>query len=120
VGNDDPRGAGTQPDYDAAALTLRERFEPGFREDGVPEVADACAAMLDAALEYYGDTIDLAQERERALTRLRSTRGEDESACRAQTSARAAVCAATLLREREGELAWAVDQCSRAFPREHG
>jgi hypothetical protein len=108
-----------QPDYEGAAATLRTRMEPILTASPPPaQAAAACAVLLDAAVRRY-ELIEDTTARGRVLTALRSTRVDAERLCEAQTSVRAAACAAYLLTTERAELAWALDQCSRAFPREN-
>jgi hypothetical protein len=116
VGNQDERGVEGQPDYDAQAVTLQERFSGRFASERVPAADGACAGMLDAAAAFYDRTLEEPQRAE-AAKRLRETRKADQAACVEETSPRAATCARWLLTDGDGELAWALDQCSRAFPR---
>jgi hypothetical protein len=107
-----------QPDYDGAAAMLRRQMEPILTASPPPgKAAAACAALLDAAVRRY-EVMEDPAVRGRVLAALHGTRADAERRCQAQTSVRAAACATYLLTSERAELAWALDQCSRAFPRE--
>ncbi|HEY8378262.1 MAG TPA: hypothetical protein VIK91_17320 [Nannocystis sp.] len=111
--NNDARGVGNQPDYDGEAALLRERILARL-PDPLPNRKQACAAMFAAADALY-ERIEPGGE-DRAVARLQATRAEDLAACERETSARAAACVTVRLADRDAELPWLIDQCSRAFP----
>lgn len=112
VGNPS-RGLDEQPDYDGQARALRDRLAPRL-PDPLPSSQQACAAMLDAAVELYAKAeVDATSQR----AALRATRDADLQTCQADTSPAAASCVRLLLAEQAGEWPWLLDQCSRAFPR---
>jgi hypothetical protein len=112
VGNQ-ASGIDAIPDWDAAALRVREQIDPRLPRP-LPAPKDACAAMLDAAVRYYAST---EGDRSPAVVAIERTRTADERACAADTSPAAATCVTILLGESAGEYPWLVDQCTRAFPR---
>ncbi len=116
VGNQDERGVKGQPDYDAAAHTLRERFMDRFRNEGVPDATVACRQMFEAADALYQRALEDLNQRKATAARLQTTRQADLTECVRETSPQAAMCATQLLSEGDGELPWALDQCTRAFP----
>jgi hypothetical protein len=115
--NPDPTGASGQPDYDSEARSLRGRIAARIGEDPPPGGEAACRAMFDAADRYYAERVVTPEERRRVLDRLAATRDEDLMACLQETSPAGAICAKILMEDGTHELAWALDQCSRAFPR---
>lgn len=112
VGNQ-ASGIDAIPDWDAAALRIREQIDPRLPRP-LPAPKDACAAMLDAAQRYYTATEGAGSP---AVVAIERTRAADERACAADTTPAAATCVTILLGESAGEYPWLVDQCSRAFPR---
>ncbi len=111
VGNQ-VRGVEAQPDYDAEAEEIRQRVE-GKLPRPLPSVKAACNTMLGAAISMYR-RVD--GEGARSVALLEATREADQVACEAETSATAAACVAVLITAEEGEFAWLLDQCSRAYP----
>lgn len=115
TGNNDPRGAGMQPDYDGEAALLREQIGPRLPAPLPADRRSACAAMLDAAEAFYAD-IEAEPARARLLAELQATRAAEQDACERETSVRAACCVRLRLGDRDAELPWLLDQCTRAFP----
>jgi hypothetical protein len=113
--NNDVRGAGSQPNYDGEAATLRDAITPRLPEP-LPEPAAACAAMLDAAAVFYGSVARDSAARTKQLADVKATRTADQTRCEQETSPRAATCVALRLAERDAEFPWLLDQCTRAFP----
>lgn len=111
VGNQ-ASGIDAMPDWNAAALRVREQISPRL-PDPLPAPTTACRSMLDAALQFYTRT---EGEASKAATTIERTRAADERACTAETSPAAATCVTILLEASAGEYPWLVDQCSRAFP----
>ena len=112
VGNQ-ASGIDAIPDWDAAALRVREQIDPRLPRP-LPAPKDACAAMLDAAVRHYAATEGQGSP---AVVAIERSRAADERACTVDTSPAAATCVTILLGESAGEYPWLVDQCSRAFPR---
>lgn len=110
--NNDARGFANQPDYDGEAALLKEQVAPRLPDPLPTDRKQACADMFAAADALYRD-IDASGG---ALRLLQSTRAADQSACERETSPRAAACVTVLLADRNAELPWLLDQCSRAFP----
>ncbi len=111
VGNQ-ARGVQDQPDYDRAALEIRERVEDRLPRPP-PSADQACEAMLSAVAAQLVATEGADA---RAVKVLEATRAADHRACVRQTSPAAAACVRILVSEQEGEYPWLLDQCSRAFP----
>ncbi|WAS94298.1 hypothetical protein [Nannocystis punicea] len=109
--NNDARGFANQPDYDAEAAALKAQVTPRLPDPPPTDRKQACAAMFAAADALYRD-IDPAGS---ALQLLQASRAADQSACERETSPRAAACVTVLLADRNAELPWLLDQCSRAF-----
>jgi hypothetical protein len=114
--NNDARGAGVQPDYAGEAALLREMIVPILPDPLPGDRRTACTAMLDAAATFYGTIEAEAGPRTQLLADLQSTRAADLAACERETSVRAATCVQLRLADRDTELPWLIDQCSRAFP----
>jgi hypothetical protein len=72
--------------------------------------------MLDAAVAFYSSVERDDAARTRLLADLKSTRTADQARCEQDTSPRAAACVALRLADRDAELPWLLDQCTRAFP----
>jgi len=117
VANDDPRGVRDQPDYDAEAARLREQVRPRLPDPLPTDARQACLRMLDAAEAFYSEVEQDEKARQQTIEWLRASREEDLQACVAETSPAAAACVTALLGDRDTELPWLLDQCSRAFPR---
>lgn len=113
--NNDARGAASQPDYDGESRTLRADIEPRLPAP-LPDRRAACTAMLDAAVGFYTSVERDDAARTRLLADLKSTRTADQARCEQDTSPRAATCVALRLADRDAELPWLLDQCTRAFP----
>ena len=114
--NNDARGAGMQPDYAGEAEALRQHITARLPDPLPAERRTACAAMLDAAVAFYGDIEPDPAVRSKLLADLASTRAADLSQCEQTTSVRAATCVQLRLADRDAELPWLLDQCTRAFP----
>src|SRR5690606_26392024 len=78
-----------------------------------------CGAMLDEALAFY-QHVEGGEQREARIAELQSTRERDLEGCIRETSIAAALCVTILLRDRDSEFPWLLDQCSRAYPSETG
>lgn len=114
--NNDARGAGMQPDYDGEAALLREQMLTRLPTPLPSDRRAACSAMLDAAAGFYGEIEPEAAPRAQLLADLKSTHASDLAQCERETSVRAATCVQLRLGDRDAELPWLLDQCSRAFP----
>jgi hypothetical protein len=114
--NNDARGAGMQPDYAGEAEALRQQITPRLPDPLPAERRTACTAMLDAAVAFYGDIEPEPAARTQLLADLASTRAADQTQCEQTTSVRAATCVQLRLADRDAELPWLLDQCTRAFP----
>ncbi len=118
--NPDGRGVGDQPNYDAEANQLKRSILgrlPQPMPADTPENRDAaCSAMLDEARELYAEIERDASSRARVDKALVDTRAADREACARETSVSAAHCVRVRLEDRDTELPWLLDQCSRAFP----
>lgn len=114
--NNDARGAGVQPDYDGEAALLREQIAPRLPDPLPSDRRAACTAMLDAAATFYGTIESEPAPRTQLLADVQSTRAADLAACEKETSVRAATCVQLRLADRDTELPWLIDQCTRAFP----
>lgn len=114
--NNDARGAGVQPDYAGEAALLREAIVPILPDPLPADRRTACTAMLDAAASFYGTIEPEAAPRTALLADLQATRAADLAACERETSVRAASCVQLRLADRDTELPWLIDQCTRAFP----
>jgi hypothetical protein len=117
VANDDPRGFRDQPDYEAEAALLREQVRPRLPDPLPTNAREACQRMLDAAEAFYREVEQEEKARQETIQWLRASRADDLRACMAETSPAAAACVTVLLGDRDTELPWLLDQCSRAFPR---
>ncbi len=114
--NNDARGAGLQPDYNGEAALLREQLLPRLPDPLPADRRSACTAMLDAAATFYGAIVTEPAPRAQLLAELAATRDSELLACERETSVRAASCVQLRLADRDAELPWLLDQCSRAFP----
>jgi len=114
--NNDARSAGVQPDYDGEAVLLREQVLPRLPDPLPADRRSACTAMLDAAATFYGEIEAEAAPRAQLQAELKATREAELLACERETSVRAASCVRLRLGDRDAELPWLLDQCSRAFP----
>ncbi len=114
--NNDARGAGVQPDYDGEAVLLREQMLPRLQGPLPADRRSACTAMLDAAATFYSTIEADPAARAQLLADLKATRDSELLACERETSVRAASCVQLRLADRDAELPWLLDQCSRAFP----
>lgn len=106
-----------QPDYDAEAATLRRKVRPRLPDPLATDPREACIRMLDAAEAFYRDVERDETAGRQTIEWLRTSREEDLRACVAETSPAAAACVTVLLGDRDAELPWLLDQCSRAFPK---
>lgn len=111
--NSDARGFANQPDYAAEAALLKGQVGPRL-PDPLPDREQACAAMFAAADGLYRDIEPAGKDGAPSL--LQASRAADLAACARETSARAAACVTVRLGDRDAELPWLLDQCSRAFP----
>lgn len=117
--NNDLRGFANQPDYDAEATLLKGHVTPRLPEPLPADRKQACAGMFAAADALYRDIEPAGPEvaaQVGALKLLQATRVADQAACERDTSVQAAACVTVLLGDRDAELPWLLDQCSRAFP----
>ena len=114
--NTDARGAGMQPDYAGEAATLREQMLARLPTPTPTDRRAACTGMLDAAAAFYGSIEAAAEPRSKLLADLEATRPDDQTRCERDTSVRAATCVQLRLQDRDAELPWLLDQCTRAFP----
>ena len=105
-----------QPDYDGEAAALREQMLARLPASLPTDRRAACTGMLDAAAAFYGEIAAPGEPRTRLLADIQSTRADDLTRCERETSVRAATCVQLRLRDRDAELPWLLDQCSRAFP----
>lgn len=114
VGNQVP-GVETQPDFDGSARALRDRIAPHVDAAHPSDATQACRAMLDAVASHYAKRDTRGVD---AVRHVASVRSQEEAACASETSAEAVACVTWLLEEEpETEFPWALDQCSRAYPR---
>jgi hypothetical protein len=117
VANDDPWGVQDQPDYDREAALVRAHVQPRLPDPLPTDAREACLRMLEAAEAFYREVERDEQARRQTIRWLRASREEDLRACVTETSPVAAACVTVLLGDRDTELPWLLDQCSRAFPR---
>ena len=117
VGNSDPHGVENQPDWEEMAKELRVRVGPRMPPELPSDETVACNQMLDAVVEFYDATERSEARREQRRAELAATREADLRDCVATTSIEAAVCVSILLRDRNSEYPWLLDQCDRAYPR---
>jgi hypothetical protein len=120
VGNDDPRGADDQPDWNREALELKQRVDPRMPATLPTDKQAVCEAMLDEAAAFYVSLEREPERRELRRAQLAETRGRDLDGCIRETSIAAAVCVTILLGDRDSEFPWLLDQCSRAYPSDTG
>ena len=122
--NPDGRGVGDQPNYDAEANQLKHtilgRLPQPMPADTPENRRAACSAMLDEARAFYAEVERDASSAARVDKALADTRAADLEACARETSVSAANCARVRLEDRDTELPWLLDQCSRAFPAASG
>lgn len=114
--NNDARGFANQPDYNGEAALLKEQVGRRLPDPLPADRKTACAAMFAAADALYRDIDVDPGSRDRTLAALQASRAADLAACERETSVRAAACVTVLLGDRNAELPWLLDQCSRAFP----
>ncbi len=114
--NHDPRSVGVQPDYDGEAAVLREAVRARLPDPLPASRRAACTTMLDAAATFYGEVEPSSETRAPLLANLQATRADDLTRCEQTTSVRAAACVQVRLGDRDAELPWLLDQCTRAFP----
>ena len=121
VGNNDPRGVDDQPDWERQAVELKQRVDSRMPSELPTDKRAACEAMLDEALAFYIAVEGNADQRAERMAQLAaSTRQRDLAGCMRETSIAAAVCVTLLLRDRDSEFPWLLDQCTRAYPSETG
>ncbi len=120
VGNNDPRGVDDQPDWDQQATELKQRVEPRMPSPLPTDKQAVCEAMLDEALAFYKSVEGDEAQRNARVAQLEQTRARDLEGCMSETSIAAAVCVKILLGDRDSELPWVLDQCSRAYPIDAG
>jgi poly-gamma-glutamate synthesis protein (capsule biosynthesis protein) len=120
VGNDDPRGVDDQPDWESQARELKQRVDSRMPSALPTDKRVACEAMLDEALAFYIAVEGEANQRAERMAQLQQTRERDVAGCMRETSIAAAVCVTLLLRDRDSEFPWLLDQCTRAYPSETG
>lgn len=119
VGNNDPRGVDDQPNWDQQAAELKRRVDPRMPNPLPTDKQAACTAMLDEALAFY-QSVEGDDQRDARIAELQQTRARDLDGCVRETSIAAAVCVTLLLRDRDSEFPWLLDQCSRAYPSDSG
>jgi hypothetical protein len=120
VGNNDPRGVDDQPDWERQASELKQRVDSRMPSVLPTDKRLACEAMLDEALSFYIAVEGDADQRAERMAQLQQTRERDLAGCIRETSIAAAVCVTLLLRDRDSEFPWLLDQCTRAYPSETG
>jgi hypothetical protein len=120
VGNNDPRGVDDQPDWERQARELKQRVDSRMPSELPTDKRVACEAMLDEALAFYIAVEGDADQRAERMAQLQQTRERDLAGCVRETSIAAAVCVTLLLRDRDSEFPWLLDQCTRAYPSETG
>jgi poly-gamma-glutamate capsule biosynthesis protein CapA/YwtB (metallophosphatase superfamily) len=120
VGNNDPRGIDDQPDWDRQARELKQRVDSRLPSELPTDKRAACEAMLDEAVAFYIAVEGDADQRAERMAQLQQTRERDLAGCMRETSITAAVCVTLLLRDRDSEFPWLLDQCTRAYPSETG
>ena len=120
VGNNDPRGVDDQPDWDRQARDLRQRVESRMPSQLPTDKRAACEAMLDEATAFYIAVEGDADQRAERMAQMQQTRERDLDGCMRETSIAAAVCVTLLLKDRDSEFPWLLDQCTRAYPSETG
>lgn len=120
VGNNDPRGVDDQPDWESQARELKQRVDSRMPNELPTDKQAVCEAMLDEALAFYIAVEGDADQRAERMAQLQHTRERDLAGCMRETSIAAAVCVTLLLRDRDSEFPWLLDQCTRAYPSETG
>jgi hypothetical protein len=120
VGNNDPRGVDDQPDWERQARELKQRVDSRMPSELPTDKRAACEAMLDEALAFYIAVEGNGDQRAERMAQLQQTRERDLAGCMRETSIAAAVCVTLLLRDRDSEFPWLLDQCTRAYPSETG
>lgn len=120
VGNNDPRGVDDQPDWERQARELKQRVDSRMPSTLPTDKRAACEAMLDEALSFYIAVETDADQRAERMAQMQQTRERDLEGCIRETSIAAAVCVTLLLRDRDSEFPWLLDQCTRAYPSETG
>jgi hypothetical protein len=117
VGNNDPRGVDDQPDWDRQARELKQRVDPRLPSELPTDPRVACEAMLAEVATFYISVEADPDQRAARMAQLQQTRERDLAACTRDTSVAAAVCVTLLLKDRDSEFPWLLDQCSRAYPK---
>jgi hypothetical protein len=120
VGNSDPRGVDDQPDWERQARELKQRVDSRMPSQLPTDKRAACEAMLDEALSFYMDVEGDADQRAERMAQMQQTRERDLEGCIRETSIEATVCVTLLLKDRDSEFPWLLDQCTRAYPSETG
>lgn len=120
VANNDPGGVDDQPDWDQQARELKQRVDSRMPETLPTDKQATCAAMLQAASDFYVAVETDAEQRQHQLAQLTQTHDADLEGCIRETSIAAAVCVTILLGDRDSEFPWLLDQCSRAYPNDAG
>jgi len=118
VGNYDPRGVDDQPDWDEQARALKQRIAPRMPATLPSDKRAACEAMLDEASGFYEAVEGNVLHRAALIAQLAQARASDVDGCMRESSVAAVVCVTILLRDRDSEFPWLLDQCSRAYPNE--
>ncbi|PRQ08648.1 CapA family protein [Enhygromyxa salina] len=118
VGNNDPRGVDDQPDWDRQARELKQRVDPRMPNELPADARTACEAMLGEAATFYISVEGDPEQRAARMAQMQQTRERDLEGCIRDTSVAAAVCVTLLLKDRDSEFPWLLDQCSRAYPKD--
>ncbi len=117
AGNGNAGTVDSVPDWDRMAVQTREMVAPRIPDTLPEDLAASCGVMLDAAQDLYAAIEIHPGQRADRLKELRATREDDLRGCVAEMSPRAVACVTILVGDRDSELPWLIDQCSRAFPR---
>ncbi|PRP90736.1 Capsule biosynthesis protein CapA [Enhygromyxa salina] len=120
VGNNDPRGIDDQPDWERQARELKQRVDPRMPNELPTDKQAVCEEMIDEVATFYISVEGNPEQRAARMAQLQQTRERDIEGCERETSIAAAVCVTLLLRDRDSEFPWLLDQCSRAYPSETG
>ena len=117
VGNNDPRGIDDQPDWERQARELKQRIDPRMPSELPTDARAACEAMLGEAATFYISVEADPEQRAARMAQMQQTHERDLAGCVRDTSVAAAVCVTLLLKDRDSEFPWLLDQCSRAYPK---
>lgn len=117
VGNNDPRGIDDQPDWERQARELKQRVDPRMPSELPTDARATCEAMLGEAATFYISVEGDPEQRAARMAQMQQTRERDLAGCERETSIAAAVCVTLLLKDRDSEFPWLLDQCSRAYPK---